>query len=589
MNRGIDQTLAEAVGHHQAGRRVRAEALYRRILKANPNHADALHLMGVLAFQDARHAEAESLIRQAIRQAPKAPMYHANMARVLKARGMFEDAAQAFRKVLSLSPGQADAHADLAGCLAALGEYDCARAQARLALELAPDLVEAHHNLGLALRGLGGTSAKDSIQAFEKAVALRPGFAPSLHALGEAAQAERNWRLAETYYRRALKAGPPMAETACNLGNVLRETLDIESAVGVYRMALGSLPEGGAEYAAVAGNLGVALQETGDLEGAMECYDAALSILPDDAEIARNRAMALLAGGHFEEGWRAFESRLRTRRFAEGAVFPDTSRWDNEDISGKRVLVVHEQGLGDTLQFVRYVKDLRLMAREVCLAVPETLVRLMEAAGLAAKVVSLADDWPRHDVYVPMMSLPYHLGAGTGESQLEPYLRAPGGADARFADLLNGEASGKRVGLAWRGSPDHPRDNLRSPGLAPFLPLFEMTGISFVSLQKEGGWKDIAALGLSEKLIDVMDQVADFADTAALIHELDAVIACDTAVAHLAGAMGKPVHLVLPKAPEWRWTPDGAKSRWYRDVTCHRQAQTGDWASTVGAVFASLA
>jgi tetratricopeptide (TPR) repeat protein len=572
----VQSALAQAISRHQAGDVDAAERAYREILAAQPAHADALHLLGLVLHQKGDPAGAVDHIRRAIEAAPKTVMYHANLGRVLMSRDLAEEAVDAYREAVSLSPDDAVLHSDMAAALVAAGECDAARARARLALELDENLAAAHLNLGLALQALGGVAAEDAEASFRRAADLAPDLADAHQALGQLHQARGEDDAAMERYRLAVHAQPGMAEAHCNLGNILRERFDLPAALVQYDAALTTSPD----VAALHANKAVALHEMGRFEEALAGYDKALQLDPEDAECQRNRAMTLLLLGRFDEGWHAYEARWRTARFRQELRGSTKPRWTGGATDpGATVLVRAEQGYGDTIQFARYVDLIAARGLHAAVECPSPLVRLMRSLAGVTQVVEQGAPLPGHDVQIPMMSLP-----GAFKTDLDsvpadiPYLHPPKDLMDSWRRRLE-HLAGVRIGLAWKGSANHPRDRVRSPGLAPLLELLKLPGASFLSLQKDGGDKDIAAHGAA--IEDFTNDLSDFAETAALIANLDLVVTCDTAVGHLAGALGRPVTMLLPHVPEWRWLLGRDDTPWYPTMRLIRQASPGDWAGAV--------
>ncbi len=576
--------LARAIARHQAGDLAAAEKAYRAILDDHPNHADALHLLGLVFYQKGDAATAMDHIRRAIGLDPRAAMYHANLGRVLMAQGQAAEAAEVYRQAVTLAPNDAAVHSDMAAALVAVGDFDAARSRARLALELAPDLAPAHLNLGLALQG-GGTSAAAGAEAcFRRAAACDPNLADAHQALGQLHQARGEDDAAMECYRQALRANPGMAEAHCNLGNILRERLDLTAAMAQYDAGLTAAPD----IAALHANRGVALHELGRFDDALASYDHALTLDPDDAECRRNRAMTLLLLGRFAEGWPAYEARWRTARFKGQDRGGKAPRWTATGAKpGARVLVRAEQGLGDTLQFARYAALLAAAGQHVILECPAPLARLMGSLDGDVQVIAQgARRPPSHDFQIPLMSLPGAFATDLATVPADiPYLQAADDECAAWRRRLDGLA-GPRIGIVWKGSPDHPRDRVRSPGLAPLLSLLDRSEATFVSLQMDGA-TDLAAHG-TDAVIDMTRDLGDFAATAALVECLDLVVTCDTAVGHLAGALGRPVAMLLPHVPEWRWLLDRDDTPWYPTMHLFRQPVAGDWTGAVDALAAYI-
>lgn len=585
----VDDILGRAVALHQNGDLAEAERHYREILDRQADHADALHLIGVIRFQQGAHAEAEDMIRRAIAADGAAAMYHANLGRVLKAAARPGEAAAAYRAALALAPGDPTLMSDLAAALVSDGDFAAAVEFGRRAVALSPGLAQAHLNLGLALQGQGGAEQDAAETAFRRAAELEPALADAHQALAQIHHARGEGAAAEACYHRALTADPAMVEAHCNLGNLLRERLDLDAALARYDAGLAVA----AETSALHANKGVALHELGRFDEALAAYDRALDLDPaptEAAEIRRNRAMTLLLLGRMAVAWDDYEQRWHTARFRPLARAFDRPRWSpDEDGAGRTVLVHAEQGYGDTLQFVRYLPMVAARGWTVVLECQPPLARLLAGVDGAARVIAQGDPLPAFDCHVPLLSLPGALNT-TLETipAVVPYLPSAEAEVRAWRERL-ATLPGLRVGLAWKGSPGHQRDRVRSPGLAPLLPLLEVAGVSFVSVQKTGGAEDLADLGVGDRVFDPTAMLTDFADTAALTRALDLVVTCDTAAAHLAGGLGVPVHLMLPRVPEWRWLLGRDDSPWYPTMRLFRQAVAGDWRGPVAAIAGILA
>lgn len=581
MKIDLTETLKRGIALHQAGDLAAAADVYGEILAAAPGHADALHLSGLIAHQQGDHAAATGAISKAIEMDGKVALYHANLGRVLKASGDDAAAVEAFRAAVHLEPETAALHADLASALLGAGDADAARARANLALDLDPGSAAAHTNLGLALQDLYGPSYPDAISAFNRAIALAPALPGAHLGLGVALHEAGELDAAREAYSRAVALNPGFVEAHCNLGNLARDAMNFDAAVGHYRAALDNDPG----QAVVWGNLAVALQEAGHLDEALRAYDRAVDITPDDPDIRRNRGMGLLARGHYIEGWRDYEYRWQTTRFRKLQRDWPVPMWDGGNLAGKRILVHAEQGLGDTLQFCRYLSLLHHIGAKVIFECADSLRPLIEPlAGISAVTVPGAP-LPRVDCHAPLLSLPGLFGT-TAESIPDdvPYLAVPGARAAKWREMARAWPAGKKIGIAWRGSPDHPRDAVRSPGLEPFMALAASEKMTLVSLQKEDAMAALASVKGAERIIDPTEHISDFADTAALMGQLDAVVSCDSAPLHLAGALGITAFAVLPHVAEWRWGQAGGTTPWYPGMTLIRQPQPGDW----GGVFAQL-
>lgn len=585
MKIDLTETLKRGIALHQAGDLAAAEGVYREILAAAPGHADALHLYGLIAHQRGDNTTAIRSITKAIEMDSKVALYHANLGRVLKASGDDAGAVEAFRAGVQLEPDTAALHADLASALLGAGDADAARARANLALDLDPNSAEAYVNLGLALQELYGPSFADAINAFRRAIALAPGLAGAHLGLGVALHEAGERDAAKKAYEQAVALNPGFVEAHCNLGNLARDAMRFNDAVVHYRAALDINPE----QPVVWGNMAVALQESGHLDEALRAYDRAVAITPDDPDIRRNRGMGLLAKGHYIEGWRDYEYRWQTARFRKLQRDWPVPMWDGSDLTGKRILVHAEQGLGDTLQFCRYLSMLHDFGAQVIFECADSLRLLIETMPGVDAVMVPGAPLPKIDCHAPLLSLPGLFGTTVESVPADvPYLAVPDGRAEKWRKIAAKWPESRKIGIAWRGSPDHPRDAVRSPGLAAFMALAALDTVALVSLQKEGGMAELASVMGAEKIIDPSDQIGDFADTAALMTTLDAVVSCDSAPLHLAGALGITAFAALPHVAEWRWGQAGDATPWYPGMTLVRQPQFGDWAGVFAQVNALL-
>jgi len=340
--------------------------------------------------------------------------------------------------------------------------------------------------------------------------------------------------------------------------------------------------------AEILSNRGLVLQDMMWFGEALASYDRALTVRPDFAAARHNEALCRLLMGDFERGWKMHESRWETKQLkAKRRHFSQPLWLGSTGFAGKTILLHAEQGLGDTIQFCRYVPRVAKRGGRVVLEVQRPLHELMRTLAGTAEIVSAGDPLPDFDVHCPLLSLPSAFGTEreTIPSAM-PYLEAPSSAVMDWATRLRAKR-GARIGLAWAGNPGHNNDHNRSIGLARLLPLLDIDA-TFISLQKDVRAEDASVLADRSDLLHFGDALTDFCDTAALISNLDLVIAADTSVAHLAGALGKPVWVLLPLVPDWRWLLDRTTSPWYPTARLFRQDDTRRWDRVIGRVREAL-
>jgi tetratricopeptide (TPR) repeat protein len=546
----IDQAFAAAVQHHQSGQLREAEALYRQILDGQPGHADAMHLLGVIAFQVGRYDPAAELISRAIALQPTVADYHANLGLVLAAQGKTQDAIAIYRRALALDPQLAETHNNLGNALKDAGEWGQAIAAYREALRLRPEYPEAHNNLGNALHEAGKVD-----EAIES-------------------------------HRRALAARPAYAEAHNNLGNALRSQRRLDDAIASYERALALEPY----YPDACNNLGNALYAKARYDEARSAYDRALQLKPDFALAQWNRALVLLLQGDYELGWEQWEARWQSNEFRPYRRNFPQPRWGGEPLHGKRILLYTEQGFGDTIHFIRYAPLVaRQGARVIVQCQPELLSLLREIAGIEG-VFSLHEPVPEFDVHCPLLSVPGLMNTTRRTIPAEvPYLQPDARKVEFWRDKIASDpsAAGKRkIGLSWGGRPLP--DPGRSMPLSTLAPLAAAPDAWFCSLQKGDAAREADSPRSGLGLANWADALHDFADTAALIANLDVVVTIDSAVAHLAGALGKPVMLMLPFSADWRWMLDRSDSPWYPTMRLFRQDRPGDWSTCIGQIAQAL-
>ncbi len=427
---------------------------------------------------------------------------------------------------------------------------------------------------------------------YRRALAADPDTPDALHLLGVlAAQAGREAE-AVPLMARALALRPDHPETRLNLGNALRTLGRLDEAATHYRQALASRPDLVEAYT----GLGQVLYQGNRLDEAEACYRRALAFRPDDAITHKNLGWTLLKRGELAEGFREYQWRWRIPNFPVKLPPVAQPLWDGGALDGRTILLHAEQGLGDTLQFIRFAPLVRARgAGAVLLACPGELVRLLGGLTALDRILAPGEPWPAFDCHAPLLSLPHLLGTTLETVPAEiPYLAPPPGLAKSWAARLPPAETGLRVGLAWAGNPRHHQpdwaalDRRRSLALHRLAPLAAVPGLHWISLQKDRPPEpsDAPAPGLA--LFDLMDQVSDLADTAALISGLDLVIGVDTAIVHLAGALGKPVWVLSRFDGCWRWLHNRDDSPWYPTLRLFRQPTPDDWDSVIAAVAVAL-
>ncbi|MCL6433920.1 MAG: tetratricopeptide repeat protein, partial [Leptolyngbyaceae cyanobacterium HOT.MB2.61] len=548
----LPEELKLAIRHQQAGRFREAEQVCYQILQQQ-NHPEVWHLLGLIAHRERRYNEAIA-------------HYH---------------------QVLTLEPNHQDVCNNLAVALHEQGKLDEAIAQYQQALRLKPDYPDAHNNYANALRARG--QVEEAIHHYRMAIAYNPGYADAYNNLGLALYAEGEFGQAADCYRQAIALRPNYPQAHNHLGNALKELGDFKQAVEHYRQAIALKPD----YAKAYNNWGNIFRDEGDLTTAIQYYDQAIGIEPEFAEAHWNKALTLLIGGHLQQGFAEYEWRWRVKlpSFHPMRSFP-APLWDGSPLQGKTIFLHAEQGMGDIIQFVRYAALVAERGGKILLECHPPLVNLLKRIPHIQQVIPYGSTPPPFDVHAPLMSLAYILGT-TLETvpAIVPYLTAPSEPALPLPEQDGDRETTPpplKVGFVWSGNPENPYNRFRTIPLTHLLPLAAIPGVHLYSLQKDPSPADLELLAAHPEIRDLQGQLTDFVCTAALINQLDLVISVDTAITHLAGALGKPVWLLLPYAPDWRWLLGRSDSPWYPTLRLFRQPSQGDWAGVMEQVKRAL-
>jgi tetratricopeptide (TPR) repeat protein len=496
--------------------------------------------------------------------------------------GRLDDAAAVLNEVLAADPDHGEALQGLGYVMAQRGDHARAADCLERALTRRPPSRELLHQTGC-VQQIAGRHAQ-AVVSFERCVALAPRDVASLHAAALSLNALTRHAAALAMLDRAARLSPDTFQIHYNRGRVLGDIGRFDEEIAAYRRALALRPD----FVDAHVNLGVAWRDMHRFDEALRAFRKAVSLAPHDADARTNRAQTNLLLGEFEHGWREYEWRWRDGRQAH--PFAGKAWLGETPVAGRTVLVHAEQGFGDTLQFVRYVPLLAAAGARVVLRVQDALLPLLSGMPGAAVVVGESEAVPGWDLHCPLLSLP--LAFGTRAATIPttaPYLRADAGKIARWHSLLDGlSGPGRaRVGLVWSGRATHPNDRNRSIPLQALQPLLAADA-DFISLQQDVRDSDRAALAAHPGVRDVSALLRGFDDTAALVASLDLVITVDTAVAHLSGALARPVWIALPHTPDWRWQLGRCDSPWYPSARLFRQTRRGDWNDAIGALRGAL-
>ncbi len=497
------ELLMRARQNLSAGEFFKAETIYRQLVEAVPQAADAWHELGIAQFRAGQFQAAVSTLRQAIVLDPANAMYRVTLGAAQRSAGEPRQAAESFERALTLGGPAA----------------------------------EVYNNLGLALKDDGQIEA--ALAAFDHALALKTDY----------------------------------ANGAFNRGNLLADAGRYEEAIDSYRRAIALNPADAGAYC----RLGVAYGDLGCADEALAAFEHALAINPKYAEAHRNRAFVWLAQGRYREGWREFEWRLA----CDDLPMPQFAKpqWDGSPLDGRKLLLYGEQGLGDTLQFMRYVPLVEEHGGQAVLGVPASLIALLTVSGFGRWIVPRGTD-AAYDLHCPLLSFPHLFGGEDGRPLWRgPYLKADPARIARWRDPL-AAIGGFKVGIAWAGNPGYLHDRYRSVRLEAFAPLARVPGVRLVSLQKGAG-DDLRRVAGQIPIVDLGDSFdaegGAFMDTAAVISHLDLVVGVNSSIAHLSGGLGAPVWMALQRSVDWRWPASSEQTPWYPSMRIFHQQRLGDW------------
>jgi tetratricopeptide (TPR) repeat protein len=584
---GTAATLYEAgLGHLRAGRHLDAQLCSQQALAMDANHAGALHLMGLLSLHAQQYDHALEWFSRAIRRDPR-PEYLLSLGLILQQQGRREEALKAFDKAVQLKPDDATLWTKLGDVLADLDRSNEALLSFRHALELSPRNWSAMYNSGHVLYRL--ERPEEALRHFDLCDELQPNHAATLQIRAMCLYGLKRLDEALAGMRRAQALDPTNAGIYNNVGIILQTLGRDEEALEWFDQAVRLR----FDYSDALHGKAVSLTRIRRFQEAFTIYDGLKTADPNDAVAELGVAHLHLLIGNFEAGWAGREVRWKDPSLSGGYPKLPQPMWlGNGTLEGKTILICADEGLGDTIQFVRYVPMVAERGARIVLAVQDPLhLFLSDLPGVSqclSASATVTNPLPAFDVHCPIMSLPLAFGT-TLDTIPAPrsYLPRPAKARVQVWEDRLGPHDRLRVGMVWSGNPAHKNDRNRSIPLRTFSPILDADA-TFVSLQKEPRPDDRAVLLERTDVVDLTSHLTDFVETAALVSCLDLVITVDTSVAHLAGALGCPTWILLPYTPDYRWLLDCDDSPWYPSVRLFRQTTAGDYAEVLGRVRAEL-
>lgn len=575
----LDGALRLAADYEKAGRLAEAEAVCCQILAIYAANPMALHLLGVVRLRAGNVAGAVEVLEKALAGNPSAAPIHHLLGLAYAGVGRHAEAVTAFETALAAGENTR-VLIDLGVTLSNLGRNEAAAQRFSRALELSPDSAEAWAKLGRTLGLL--RRHEEAVRHLTKAIELAPDIgAEAYYDLGVALKSLGHDEPARVWFENAVHADPDHTRARSNLGTTLLDLGRLNEAVHCFREGVARAPRSPDLHY----NLGNALLRQRRVDKAIETYRQALALSPDSADAHWNLAHALLLSGDFDNGWREYQWRWGIAASASARRAYDKPSWDGTPLDGRTILLWAEQGFGDSIQFVRYVPWVAAKGGTVVLECWTPLKRLFADFPGVARMIEPGTSPGAFDVQLALLSLPLVHGTTLATIPADiPYLKAdPVLVDAWRARLETDRRL--KVGLSWQGNRGHPRDRERSVPLTALRPLLDMPEVAWFSLQKEddpalfaGVPADVAPI---RPRLPTGESIRDFADTAAIIANMDLVVSVDSAAAHLAGALAHPVWLLLPFVPEWRWLLNRPDSPWYPTMRLFRQSSYGDWNGVV--------
>jgi tetratricopeptide (TPR) repeat protein len=574
----VDEAIQLAFQCFQKGDFQKAENICKRILQIQPNDVRVLYFLGLIYYQIESYDLSIDYFRTVINLDPNEAGTYINLGNALDKKELFDEAIACYQKALGIDPNLVDAYINLGVVFMKTGKFDDAVAYYQKALQYEPNNAEAYNNLGNALKEKD--QLDEAISCYQKAIQIDSYMFNAYYNLGDALYSHKQINDAIQCYQKAIELNPNSAESYNNLGYILQEKGQLDEAIIYHHKAL----QINSTLAEAYNYLGAALQRKAQLEEAMACYQKALQINPTYAFAHEKKSSLLLLTGNFEQGWKEFEWRWKLKAYRRNF---SQRLWDGGYTRNQTILIHSESGFGDTIQFIRYVPLIAEMGAKVIVECQKELCSLIKNIAGVHKVVGRGLQLPIFDLQCPLMRLPIVFDTTLNNMLANtPYLTADPILVKNWKDKIKLDNSKLNIGLAWAGRKFPYQE--KSCTLDTFQLLTTLNGIGFYSLQKGEDSKQVKNIVEGREFFDYSEDIYDFSDTAALIENLDLVISVDTAVAHLAGALGKPVWTLLPCIPDWRWMLQREDSPWYPSMRLFRQPSIGDWESVLNRVASEL-
>ena len=581
----IEKRLNQAVALHQAGKLPKAEQLYQQVLADNPRNSDALHLLGVIAYQVGKHEISVNLITNAIEIDSQQVEAYNNLGIVFKEQGKLEKSVQAHHKAIEIQPDHAEAHYNLGDTYQKQGKLEESIQAYYKAIEIQPNYTEAYNNLGIALKEQGELEL--AIQAYHKAIEIQPNYVEVYNNLGIALKGQGELELAIQAYHKAIEIQPTHIEAHNNIGNTYQEQGKLEESVQAYHKAIEIQPCSAEAY----NNLGNAYQEQGELELAIQAYHKAIEIQDDFAEAHNNLGQILLLLGYFRQGWEEYEWRWQCRNFSIGQRNFPQPLWNGSNLQGKSILVWAEQGIGDEIMFANLLDSLKKISSHIIVECEIRLVAFFQRSFPETQFVP-RENPPNSrllnsniDYQVPIGSLGQWLrpDEDSFKQNRQSYLTTCTDKSEQIKKRYQSLAADSiLIGISWKSTGAKQKQTLsKSTTLKDWTSILSQQGCCFINLQYgdiepelEQFQEETGLKIYCDQEIDALQNLDDFATQ---VSALDLVVSTSNTTAHIAGALGKRVWTLLPYMPNWRWMLNRNDTLWYPHMRLFRQNTIGDW------------
>ncbi len=611
------QALFKAAGVSQrTGETEKTRQLCQQILALNPEQANELQALAILFANLGEPAQAIELLERAITKDPQIASYHYNLGVLYAESQQQENACRCYRNVLALQPDNAQALNNLGVLLQNTGQTQEAMDCYQKAIQIDPKQVNAYNNLGNICKEKNQYS--QAIAYYQKAIATNPNYVQAYANMAAVYGKQRNFAKAIELFEKALAIAPQHADIHANMASILTDANQVTDAIKHLQIALrikSNDPDLLGKYVTTLVRArkftdaetkiqqllklapqyppsyliaGMCYVQQTKFTQAEQMFKHALSLDSECANAHFYYSMVLLTKGHFSQGWQEFEWRWQKPDFTSQKRDFAQPLWDGKPLNGKTLLVHTEQGIGDSLQFIRLLNKVKAFGDSIILECEPVLETLFRRSFSLKQVVNKTQKLPKFDTHIPLLSLAklFNITLETIPKDT-PYLQADAELCAHWAEQFK-QYSGCKIGIVWAGNPQHSNDYNRSMPFATIKPLLTVPNTHFFSLQKLLFGKESHKLPLYTQMIDLDPYLKDFDASAAIIENLDLVISVDTATAHLAGALGKPTWILLPFSPDWRWLLERDDSPWYPSAHLFRQTKPGDWATVIAKVVDSL-